>query len=137
VVGAAVGNGKVEQPVAVEVGGVDGHRVGARGEGGRGAELPAGQAVVDQHAVAAGAGDDEVAAAVAVEVEQLHGTGGEPGLCDTRVERERGAEGPGARLPQQHLDAVELLAGQHHVFQPVAVEVGHGQRHAAGQVAVG
>ena len=85
---------------------------------------------IDQHVVAAAVGDDQVGDAVAVEVGQLDGAGGEQ------------AGGPVAQhggLVAAVLDddAVEALVGVDEVGLAVAGEVGHGQGDGLVGLAVG
>ena len=79
VVGALVGDDQVGP--AVEVGDGDADRVGAGGEAlaavQRRAELAVAETRIDQHVVAAAVGHDQVGDAVAVQVGQDHGAGGE------------------------------------------------------------
>ena len=109
VVGALVGDDQVGPAVAVEVGDGDADRVGAGEEAvaavERRAELAVAQAGIDQHVVAAAVGDDQVGDAVAVEVGQRDGAGGEQaagavaqhGRLARRRNRRRRGRAPGRR----------------------------------------
>src|SRR5262249_1675762 len=103
------------------------------GEGGGGGP---GRRRVQQHThrVAACVGDDEVGAAVAVDVPQRHRDGIAAG-GEGRLGGEGGGDGPGRRRVQQHTHRGAACVGEEEVGAAVAVDVP--QRHRDGTAAGG
>ena len=96
----------------------------------RRAELAVAQAGIDQHVVRPAVGDDQVGDAVAVQVGQLDGAGGEQ--AGGLVAQHGGLAGA---VLDDH--AIEPLVGVDEVGLAVAGQIGHGQRHRLVGLAIG